>query len=299
MTAAKLLSLAFQASLFLIVFGTGMSARRGDGTFLLREPALLLRSIVSMQVIAPLIVVALSSALPLQPVVKIALVMLALSPVPPFLPRKELEPGGQRPYVVSLLGISAALSVFTIPASLAVLDSVVGLTLAIPAMEIAREAQFTVIIPLALGVLLQRFAPTISAAWGQFVARAGTALLLVAIVPQLPGMLPAFRLLAGDGTLLVIATSTVLALIVGHVLGAPVYDDRTVLALSTACRHPGIAIALAHANFASERLAVPAVFMSLIVGALVALPYAALSRRRLPASDAHHAHSGSRARQAP
>jgi|SRR5829696_430813 len=289
MTAAGLLSLALQASLFLIVLGTGMSGRRGAATMLFREPRLLLRSIVSMQLLAPLIVLALASALPLQSGVKIALVMLALSPVPPFLPKKELATGGQRPYVISLLAISAVLSVFTIPASLALIDSIFGLTLAIPAMAIARQAQFTVVIPLTLGVLVQRMAPALSAAWGQFVARAGTALLLVAIVPQLAGMLPAFRLLASDGTLLVIASSAVVALVVGHVLGAPVHDDRAVLALSTASRHPAIAIALAHANFASEQLAVPAVFMSLIVGGLAALPYAVLSRRRFPTSDANAA----------
>jgi bile acid:Na+ symporter, BASS family len=286
MTAAGLLSIAFQASLFLIVLGTGMSGRRGSATMLFREPTLLLRSIVSMQLLAPLIILALGSAVPFPPGVKIALVMLALSPVPPFLPKKELETGGQRPYVISLLAVSAVLSVFTIPASLAVLDSIFGLTLAIPAMAIARQAQFTVVIPLALGVLVQRMLPAVAAASGPFVAKAGTALLIVAVVPQLAGMLPAFRLLAGDGTLLAIASSTVLAMLAGHVLGAPVHDDRNVLALSTASRHPGIAIALAQANFASEQLAVPAVFMSLIVGALAALPYAALSRRRFPASDA-------------
>jgi len=300
MTAARLLSLALEASLFLIVLGTGMSGRRGDGTMLFRKPALLLRSILSMQVLAPAIVVVLAWRLSLQPVVKIALVMLALSPVPPFLPKREREAGGQRPYVTSLLAISAALSVFTIPASLALLDSIVGLRLAIPAMEIARQAQFTVVIPLALGVLLQRLAPTVSARWGQFVARSGTALLLVAVVPQLAGAAPAFRLLAGDGTLLVIAMSTVLALLIGHLLGPPVHDDRTVLALCTAFRHPGIAIALAQANFASEQLAVPAVFMSLIVVGLLVLSYAALNRRRLPVSGANPASLSQRgARQSP
>jgi len=107
-----------------------------------------------------------------------------------------------------------------------------------------------------------------------------TILLAAGVLPLLVHSAPAFRTLVGDGTLLVIVTFTVGALIMGHWLGGPERDNRTVLALSTASRHPGIAIAIATANFPDEKLVMPAVLLFVLVSALVALPYVKLSRRR-------------------
>jgi bile acid:Na+ symporter, BASS family len=59
----------------------------------------------------------------------------------------------------------------------------------------------------------------------------------------------------------------------GHVLGGPDTPPRSVLALSTATRHPGIAIAIAAVNFPDQRLAPAAMLLYLLVSALVAKPY--------------------------
>jgi BASS family bile acid:Na+ symporter len=114
-------------------------------------------------------------------------------------------------------------------------------------------------------------------------------LLLVGVLPMLFTTLPAFRTLVGDGTLLVMVAFAVGALITGHLLGGPKRNNRTVLALSTATRHPGIAIALATANFPDEKLAVPAVLMYVIVSAVVSVPYVAASRRQHDAPAARSA----------
>jgi hypothetical protein len=42
-------------------------------------------------------------------------------------------------------------------------------------------------------------------------------------------------------------------LIVGHVMGGPEPENSVVLALSTACRHPMIALTIASANFPDQR----------------------------------------------
>jgi BASS family bile acid:Na+ symporter len=42
-----------------------------------------------------------------------------------------------------------------------------------------------------------------------------------------------------------------------------------VLALATTSRHPAIAIAIAHANFPQQKLAVPAIVLYLIVSGIV------------------------------
>jgi len=285
MSIAELAVLGLKASLLLIVLSTGMSGRAGDIVTLLREPGLLLRSLVSMLVLAPVLAIALATTRELSPAVKIALVMLAVSPVPPFLPGKELRAGGRRSYIISLLAISGLLSIVTIPLTLHVLSRVFDLSLSISAMAIAKPVAITVLIPLVAGLILQRLAPAFSASWARRVSIVGTVLLLIGAIPQLYRLMPAFRQLAGDGTLAVIAGFAIFALLIGHLLGGPVSEDRTVLALCTATRHPFIAIVLAQANFGSEKLAVPAIFLALLVTLVASAPYVAMRRRRAVPRD--------------
>jgi len=138
MTAAELLSLLTKVSIVLIVFSTGMSGRRGSVGMLLCEPSLLIRSLLSMLVLAPLLAVLFATTLRLPQAVKIAIVMMAVSPVPPFLPKKAIKAGGSQDYVISLLAMSALVSIITAPISLRALDDVFGLSMDIPHAEVAR-----------------------------------------------------------------------------------------------------------------------------------------------------------------
>jgi BASS family bile acid:Na+ symporter len=55
-----------------------------------------------------------------------------------------------------------------------------------------------------------------------------------------------------------------------------------VLGLSTACRHPAIAYAIASANFPEERFG-GAIILYLLLSTLVGIPYVKWNRRRLGA----------------
>jgi predicted Na+-dependent transporter len=73
----------------------------------------------------------------------------------------------------------------------------------------------------------------------------------------------------------IVAAFSIAALAVGHWLGRPAPEQRRVLALSTASRHPAIAIAIAAANFSEPKPVMGAVVLYLIVSAVVAMPYVA------------------------
>jgi BASS family bile acid:Na+ symporter len=280
MTAADLLSLLTKISIVLIVFSTGMSGKRGSLGMLLRQPSLLFRSLLSMLVLAPLLAVVLATSLQLPGAVKIAIVMMAVSPVPPFLPSKAIRAGGSQAYVISLLAISAIVSIVTAPLSLHLMDDLFGLSMNIPHIEIAKPLLVSVLVPLVAGLVFARLAPGISASWARIVAGVGSILLIAVVLPQLVTLAPALRELVGDGTLLAIAAFAVSALFIGHLLGGPVEENRSVLALCTATRHPFIAIVLIQENFASEKLAVPAVFMALIVTAVASIPYVRMRKAK-------------------
>jgi BASS family bile acid:Na+ symporter len=76
-----------------------------------------------------------------------------------------------------------------------------------------------------------------------------------------------------NGTLVALAGFIVIGLAAGHFLGGPDPADRTVLALSTASRHPGVALAIADANFPEQQLVLPAVLLYLIADAALSLLY--------------------------
>jgi BASS family bile acid:Na+ symporter len=83
--------------------------------------------------------------------------------------------------------------------------------------------------------------------------------------------------LIGDGTLLSLTGFAFVGYFVGHFFGGPDPEDRRVLAISTASRHPGMAVAIAHTNFPEQKLAVPAVALYLVIAAIVTV---LLSKRR-------------------
>jgi bile acid:Na+ symporter, BASS family len=279
MTIAELASLSIGTSLFALVASIGMASSWRDATWLVRSPGLLVRSLLSMQVLAPLLAVALAATLPLHPGVKAAIVLLSLSPVPPALPGKELKVGGNRPFAVSLLVVSAVLAIAVIPLSLELLEDVSTLSLGIEPSVVAKLIGSSVLLPLGVGMIVGSIAPELGLRASPYVAKAGTGLLVLGLVPPVIVALPAMRALLGDGTLAVSTVLCIAALATGHLLGGPDRGDRTVLALSTTMRHPAMAIMLAKANFSDEPLVVPAILLYLIVAAVVRVPYMKLSAR--------------------
>jgi bile acid:Na+ symporter, BASS family len=71
----------------------------------------------------------------------------------------------------------------------------------------------------------------------------------------------------------VIVVIVLIGLAAGHLLGGPNPHHRTVLALSTATRHPGVAIAIAHTNFPEQKLALAAILLYLLISGVVTIPY--------------------------
>jgi BASS family bile acid:Na+ symporter len=292
-SSAALLKLAVKASLALIVFGVGLNTRPGDATFLLRHRGLMVRSILSMNVILPLAALLIVMVFPLAVPVKVALITLSISPVPPFLPTKTMKSGGDGAYTVGLLTVASLIAIVTIPVSMRVLGAVDQLPHRMSPMAIARLVAVGILVPLALGVVVRRLLPTATDRLSRLVAAIAWIALIIAFVPILVAAWPAMVRLIGNGTVLAFIAIVGIGLGVGHVLGGPERGHRTVLALATASRHPAIAIAIANANFPAESLAPAAILLELIVCVVVTAPYARRSKHlaRDARRGSHHASS--------
>jgi BASS family bile acid:Na+ symporter len=106
-----------------------------------------------------------------------------------------------------------------------------------------------------------------------------TVLLAVAAFLLLIGSLGAVWSALGGGTAIALVAFVVMGLVVGHVMGGPEPEHSTVLALSTASRHPAIALTIAAVNFPNEQF-VGIIVLYLLISTLVCIPYVAWQRRR-------------------
>jgi len=273
MTVAHLILLALKLSIIVMVFALGLKTTPSDWLWLLRRPGLLARSLLAMNVVMPAFAIAVVELMRLRHPVAIALIALSLSPVPPLLPRRQAKAGGETPYAVDLLAIAAVLSVVWIPIAIEIVARIAGAPLAVSPWTVAELVALMILVPLLAGTVTGAYARGLAQRIGPRLSRAAGVVLLIGLVLILFKSWRAALGLVGDGTLLALIGFIVAGLIVGHLLGGPQAEGRSVLALATASRHPGIAATIAHLNFPDERAAPAAILLYLVLGALVSLPY--------------------------
>jgi len=274
MTRIEILKLVILASVFLLVLAIGLHAKLRDCGTLLRRPGLLARSILSMNGVMLVFAIAVAALFHINPAIKIALIALAVSPVPPIIPNRQKKAGGSEDFAIGLLAAGAALSIVVVPLSMAVVGWIFGRDLNVPLGKVASIVLLTMLIPLAIGVLVHQFAPAFATKIAHPISVLATALLVFTVLPILVVAASAVWALIGSGMILFLVMFSAIGLVSGHYLGGPNPADRTVLAIATAVRHPAVALAIASINFPDQK-AVPAVVLChLIVGTILVMLYA-------------------------
>ncbi len=264
MTAALLLIL--KLSVAVLIMAIGMGSKPGDALYLWRHPGKLIRAVLAMYVLVPLAAFLLVRFLPLTPAVKATVLVLALSAGAPLLPRK-LSRLGNDAYIYSLVVTSSVLALVAVPAFVTLLARRFGVDADLP-VEAAIVKTF--VVPLGTGTLIRVLFPRVgNHAAGVIGSVAGVALAVSALV-----------LVATHWRLLLeipwpgVAALTLMMLVslaIGHMLGGPMRDEQTTLAISCATRHVGIALIVATA-FQGPRT-VTAISAYLIASLLVTIPY--------------------------
>ena len=281
MTIAAVVKIGLEASLVLNVITVGLTASPGEALSLFRAPGQLLRSLTAMMFIVPIFAIVVARAFELEPAVKIALGALSISPVPPIWPNRSLRVGGDHTYTVGLLVATALLSVLIEPLGLDVFRIIFDIPLSISPLTVAWLALRTVMLPLLVGIAIRRFAARIAYRVVVPTRRFAMALLVASAAPVLFTAWPAMTSLVGDGTLLTMIAFVAVGLAAGHVLGGPPAEDRSVLALASAARHPAMAMAIASANFPTQKLVPAAILLYLLVSVATTAPYVRWTRRHI------------------
>jgi bile acid:Na+ symporter, BASS family len=256
-------------SIALGVLALGMQATLGDALCVLRNPRDLGRAFLAMNVLMPLLALILGLSLNLHPAVKIALVTLAVSPVPPLFPKKAFKSSSSHNYSVGLLLTTAVLAIAVIPITMLIFGRVTNIPLQMPARSVAALVFTSVLAPLLVGITVAAVSPKLSDRLAKPIGTVASVLLIVIVSPVLFVSMRTALSLVGDGTLLSFGVFAVAGYFIGDLMGRPDFEKRRVLALATSSRHPAIAVAIAHANFPQQKLAVPAIILYLIVSGIV------------------------------
>jgi BASS family bile acid:Na+ symporter len=273
MNLQTLILIVLKASIFLNVFAIGLAATMEHATYLFRRPGQLARALLSMNVLMPLFAVAVVLLFDLNPAVEVALVALSVSPIPPLLPNKIVKKGGTDSYAIGLLIAAGLLAIIFVPLTMEILEKVFHIPLQMTMAAVAKLIFITILLPLGLGIALHSLAPALAERLAKPISLVAGIAMLACVVVMLIAAAPAIWALIGNGTVIALAAFVLVGLAVGHFLGGPNQENRVALAVSTASRHPGIAIAIAQANFPEQKLATAAVLLYLLVNGVVSIPY--------------------------
>ena len=279
MNAAKLIGLGINLSMALMVLGVALSAAGERWRDVLARPALLVRSLIAMFVVMPVVAVLIAKNFELNRALLVALLLLALSPVPPILPSKQIKAGGSATFVLGLLIVAALASIVIAPAGADLIGRLFGQDLDVPFAPVARVVGISVLLPILLGLVIARLAPAFAAKAAGPLAKVAGILLLASFLPALWVAWGSIAAQMTNFTVLAIVIFVAIGLLVGHLLGGPQDDDRTALALATATRHPGVAVAVLNALGPVDPGVVPVVVLYLLVGMVASAPYVAWRKR--------------------
>ncbi|SEA38951.1 bile acid:sodium symporter family protein [Variovorax sp. YR216] len=285
MSAQEMIVLAMQASVMATVFGFGLTATLDDMLYVVRRPRRFARSFVAMFFVMPIVAIAPDKTFEFRHEIEVALVALALSPVPPLLLKKGGKAGGRASYALGLLVTMAILSLVVLPLGMRLLELVFDRSFALQPVAVIKVILKSIILPLAAGMAVRVLVSATAARFAGPLVTLGNLLLVAVALLVVFNSRNAIMALIGNGTLLAIAVFVVVGLAAGHWLGGPELEDRVVLGLSTASRHPGIALTLASFNYPNEHGVTAAIMLYLLVNIALSMPYVIWQQRRAAATS--------------
>jgi len=287
MNAAKLIGIGIQLSIMLMVFGIGLSAGAAQVRPAVKDAGLLARSLLGMYIVVPLVAVFVALNFDLNRGVLLALLLLALSPVPPIMPGKQVRAGGSPGYVLGLLVVASLAAIIVVPVGARLIGLIFGRDIRVPFGVTTEVVALSVLLPVIAGLVVARLAPGFATKATKPISIVAAILLVVVCLPVLWMARHALARLTGNFTLLAIVLVSLTGLAVGHLLGGPHPGNRAALALAPATRHPGVALGVLKIIAPGDKEAEVAVVLYLLVSIVATFPYFLWRKRARAAQPAN------------
>lgn len=289
-----LLTAVIAVTVFTVMFGIGLGVAPGELRRVWQSPDPMLRGLFSVLVAVPVLAIVITRAFDLPRTTEIGIVLMAISPGAPVALRRSLAAGAHAAFAPGLQISVAILAVASMPLSIAALNEVYAGQAKIDPRDVMRQVFIAQLLPLGLGIALRHLAERFAARIEPPVRRAGTVLLLVAVILVLAELWrPLYE--AGAPTIAAMVLTTAAALAAGHLLGGPAPATRTAVAITSAARNPGLALLVATVNAASPAI-IATVLAYVLVSLLAITPYAAWRHRAARRAVAYGSPPGPAAR---
>jgi BASS family bile acid:Na+ symporter len=243
------------------------------------RPIVMLRALVAALILVPAAALGLILVLEPAPAVAVGLAILVACPPAPLMIKSATKTGGGDAAFMASLHLSlAALAVLTVPAVLHVLAIPLGFSASVDLTSLLSILAKTILVPISVGVAVRALFPAWADACASLLGKIGSVGLLLVVIAILGALYPA--LLNMDAwSYGVIAAVSVAGLAIGHLLGPQNGEQKTVLAIECAVRHPGLAIAIGTTNFTAQQ-ALPVLVPCILTFMALATAYLLLRGRR-------------------
>ena len=248
------------------------------------EPALLIRTLLSVNILVPvalflllLILKPLQIPLPFQ----IALIVLAASPGAPLLTTRALKAGGHFHYAADLQVAVSLLATITTPVIL-ILFSFLNPEIpkdAVSPLHVLKIVAIVQLIPILLGMGIRAinaaFADKLVKWIAVFVKIMFLGLILILLITGFPTLFS-----GGFAGIIAVLLFSAACLAIGHLLGGPVLQYKSTLAIGCLARNIGLALLILKLNKAVMEL-LPPVIAFLLIGAVMGLVYSAFMKKKI------------------
>jgi BASS family bile acid:Na+ symporter len=278
MNIQSLIGLGIALSIFLGVLAVGMRLAPADLPYVLSKPSRLVVALLAMNVLAPIVAIIVCKVFSLHPAVTVALVTLSIAPVGSLFSANmiPLVTPGHAAYARGLFFASTVLSVVLTPLAVQLIQLIFGGDVHVCPLAVLEVVVSSVLLPLGVGLAIGRWWPA-ARRWIPLIQNVSNVVLLVCAAVIIVGAWSLMASVVRQWTTTAIILISLIWLAIGHFLGGPDEDDRTVLAFACVARHPGVAIAVA--SLTDQPLAPVGVLTAVLVSELAMTPYKAWRKR--------------------
>ena len=278
MTIETAVSVDLMLGGWLLVLSLGYQTSPVDTVFLVRHPLLFARALFPIFVLVPAFAVLVTRTLPLAPAIRFAIATLAVSPVLPTLPLKQMKVGSNvgsnGNYAVALVVAASLGALVATPLLVRLASSVLNVSADISTPEVAEIVALSTGFPLVAGMLVRIVVGPSLEVFSRTARIVGNVFLMGGLLIALVSTWPILMNLPGNGALVVMIATAMVSLCAGHLFWNDSRENRNALALATATRHPGVAIAIAKGDFPNQQhSAIAAVLLFLFINAMVTALY--------------------------
>ncbi len=231
----------------------GLGTRLGAMGRLIADPGPAVRAMVAMFLVMPMVAIGVGVLFQLAPAGRMALLALALSPLPPLFARRSADLDASQDILVGLQLLAALVSLVAAPLWFLVVGRLVDRTLWFDVERVAFILGMTIAAPLVTGMVVNRAAPVLADAIRIPLERGASVILGGAAVVLVLDLDVKLGTVATPAMFAAVATLFGLGVAAGLVFGAPLRARQRGLGVAMMTRHPGVAITMATTSAIAAR----------------------------------------------